>query len=941
MKNCMQKLVFLSVSLCFGLVADTQKSDEVAHVIHSEFTEHVAQAVNKDSSCMFLEIAGLKAAKKTLANGLEVVVIRQPSLPRVLVQLIYKGVGAVIEEKGEKGLAHLIEHMIFKGTPSLSEQNYFDVCKRYGASGNAWTSHDATSYYIESNKDNWKPFLHLFADCLQNALFDEQHLASEVKVVIKELRMGEDNPANKSEQELVRTMVPFEHPHHCCVIGYKADLANVTSDTLKNFFKKYYQPNKATLFLVGDLDLVDALATAEAELGLLQPGTVDLPNVAETEYPLNLGFHKIVYADRATDYVRLAWPLPRGFSALNYHADMLAAVLTGSENGLLTHRLVHEEQCAQAVGADTSEAYLSGGYFHIVCYPLPGQTEKCIALITQELEKFCTAGVAESYLQGVVTTARLNHALAIESLANANGHPGGIHYNWLLRYVASNDLDDCFNYVEKLAQVTVDDLKAFASAHLTRESMCRVDLVPLPESEREAHVRSLEEEQALEAKILAAHVRTAPVVVTDVPADYPPTQHIEVVLPKADVREQLASGPLLIMNKDSSSDICVFAMQHKDDEQFSGSLDSLVLGIASDMLLQGSAQHSRFEIENYFNKNGVNVSLNGTSWSVTSLSSSFVPALKFLFEVVLTATFDAADLEKLKTQYVAGFMMKKNDSYAVARRLRSQSLYPNTICDWSYDDAIARIQALTVDDIRAYVARYFDPKSMVCSVVGNIDMPVLQQLLTHAFAQVSSSGFVVEPFNGVEALKGNVDSLSAKDQVWIMYARQSPITRHHPDFPAVVLASEVLHGGNGGRIFSLREQTGLFYMIGGHFAQGAGVLPGVDLMYTQSGPELLPQVHACFEKFMAEDMRKPVTEQELANAKMLVRAAFAASVSGVLSKPRYFMALESNRIDEAYYNRFLAQIDALTAEEVAAAIARYLDAGEYIRIQVGNIPAQT
>jgi len=255
-------------------------------------------------------------------------------------------------------------------------------------------------------------------------------------------------------------MVSVEHPQHCCIIGYKADLANVTSDSLKNFFKKYYQANNATLFLVGDLDLVDALAAAQAELGVLPCGTNALPPVGEKDYQLNLGFHKVVYAERATDYVLLGWPLPKGFSTVNYQADMLASVLTGSKNGILTKRLVHEERCAQNIDARSYAEYICGGYFFVVCYPLPGQTEKCVTLITQELAKLCASRVDTAVFEGIIAKKHLEDALKLESLANSTGL-SGMGSEELKRYVVSNDLENCFNYAEKLAQVTSQDLQEF------------------------------------------------------------------------------------------------------------------------------------------------------------------------------------------------------------------------------------------------------------------------------------------------------------------------------------------------------------------------------------------------------------------------------------------------------------------------------------------------
>ena len=130
--------------------------------------------------------------KVVLKNGMTLLVYPDHSSPKVLVQIAYD-IGAYVERSGERGLAHLIEHMIFKGTQKLSETDIDEIARKYGASHNAFTSMDVTSYYLETNRNNWKPFISILADCMQNARFEEQHLASELKAVIQELKMYKDD----------------------------------------------------------------------------------------------------------------------------------------------------------------------------------------------------------------------------------------------------------------------------------------------------------------------------------------------------------------------------------------------------------------------------------------------------------------------------------------------------------------------------------------------------------------------------------------------------------------------------------------------------------------------------------------------------------------------------------------------------------------------------
>ena len=906
----------------------------VSEDISTTFTDESKKEVlvSAEQHTLYSEVAGLKVAQKTLANGLTVVAVNQPSAPRVLVDIVYRGVGSSIEADGEKGFAHLLEHMVFKGTPTLGESGFYDIANQYGAKTNASTFFDWTRYYVEVDKNNWKPFLHLYADCLRNALFDSEHLASEVKAVVKELRRNEDNPMWILPQEFIRTSVGLEHPHHGVIVGYKKDLADVTSKKLKDFFSKYYDPALATLFLVGDLgNLDDAVAAAEKEMGVIERKNVELPRVFEKKYDVKIGFHNILQDECSYDTILLGWHLPGGMNSIATQAEMVQDILSSGDNSLLVKRLVHDEKVANWVAASF---WIAGGksYFFIFCTPLEGQTEKCVQLIHDELAKLVESGGEENFAS-IRSMGKLSHALWLEGLANSSS---GISYLDLSRYVLSQNLDDCFNNEKNLQQVTPDDIKLFAKTYLCQDLSSRVDRVPLKEGQHEVRVQKLAQEQILEEQIFAAHARTAPFVKTGVPSEYPPAEPIVVAFPRADEQAVLSNGLRVFAIQDTASDICSFRLKHRDEEHFATSIDEIILNILGDMLLQGFPGLTREEIERKFTENGVRVSISGTSIALTSLKHTFYDSLNFLARIILSAEFSEENLAKFKAQKIAALKQSKDDAISVARQIRRQRLYPNTVFDWSYDDAIARVESLDVNTLNEYFSRYFDPRFMTCSAVGNFDPHSFINFLDETFHDMPSKGEPVKPFESVKALPGNIDVSLLRDQVVIMYARQSPITLTHEDYPAILVASEIMYA----RAFNLREETGLFYIVGSRLAQGDGLLDGVDWIRGHTGPEFLPKAHECFDKFIKKDMRKAIEPDDLEGAKCAVRSDLAAMACGAYDKANYFIRLDSCRIDSAFYERVLAKINALTAEEVTAAVERYLDAGgDFVRVQVGNIPA--
>src|SRR3990170_7174781 len=210
-----------------------------------------------------------KIFKKKLDNGLTVLVYPRHSIPKVSTQLWYN-VGSKDEKTGEKGLAHLLEHMIFKGTKRLSESDINLITTKLSGSCNAFTSYDYTGYLFDFPTQNWKHSIEILANCMTNCTFKEELLNSELKAVIQELKMYRDYYSSGLMEELVSTIYS-DHPYHHPIIGYKQDLWNITRESLLEFYHKHYTPNNATLVVVGDVEPNEVFNTANEYFGHINP----------------------------------------------------------------------------------------------------------------------------------------------------------------------------------------------------------------------------------------------------------------------------------------------------------------------------------------------------------------------------------------------------------------------------------------------------------------------------------------------------------------------------------------------------------------------------------------------------------------------------------------------------------------------------------------------
>lgn len=916
-------LLFLGLLLQGGCV---NAVPDVEAIVGGEVPQKIVESDMKK-----LVIAGLDCAEKTLSNGMRIVALKQPSAQNVCVELVFPGVGAIIEDDANKGVAHLIEHLFFKGTPKLDEGAYWKIISRYGGQTNAFTAFDLTAYFVTLPANNWKPILTMFADVMQNASFDDQHLASEVKVVIKEMRKNADCSKRLIFDNFFRLSFTQDHPQYPCVIGYKKDLAGVTAESIKKgFFDKYYHPDAATLFMVGNLDLDDAISTAENAFVHISSGNVVLPNPYEKTYELKKGGHSIVHQENAVPQSVVGWHMPAGICEDAFAAEMLGEVLTGGDTGVLTQRLVHDEKCAKSVGIEI-ELAKGNSSFILKVTPLEGQLERCIECVHDELAKIVEHGVSQDVLNRILNCVRVSHARSFE---NTSSSVMGIDIGWLMKFAQRQRLDDCFEPVEALSLVTSEQIQKFVATYLKPADMNRVDLLPLLEEDREAQKLALEEDQRLEAEILAAHQRTRPVVDSVIPAEYPAANPIQCVFPKPDIRVVFENGLTVVAAQEKASDLSVFKLTHKDQERFLSSIDDIVLGVVGEMLLHGTDTESRFDIAKWFEDRGIDVSVTSACASIVSLKKDFSAAVTKLFDVILHACFDASDLESIKTRVVCSLEMLKQDGPNIARRLSTQKLYPGSVRDWSFDDAIAKVKSLSIDDIRLYATRFFDPENMIVSVVGKFEPQELVAIVSRATENWKSTHqSAYEPLKLEKPCVDGADLLLLRDQVVIEYSRRSPYTMLDKEYPTFAVLSELFDK----KMWDLREETGLFYIVKGIFARGGNHVPGFDWAYVQTGPELVDQTCDKIKTCLTAGLLSDIDAGKLEEAKMMVLSNLQKSFSTVAGRAAWFASSERNQLPEGFYENYVQTVQALTPESALEHMKKYLSSGDFICVRVGNL----
>jgi zinc protease len=351
-----------------------------------------------------LPVAGSQAAESdpvlatTLDNGLRVLLLEDHRSPIVSVQVWYR-VGSRNEQRGATGLAHFLEHMMFKGTAAHPRGAFSEVVERNGGKNNAFTTQDVTSYYVNIAADRVDLILDLEADRMRNLTLDPKDIASERQVVIEERRTRtEDDPAGFLG-EAVSAIAFKAHPYGQPIVGWMEDLTRITPAQIRAFYDTYYVPGNAILVAAGDFKGPELLEKIKRRFGAIRRAA-DPPAVTAVE-PAQDGERRVMLRrpEARLPVVYLAWPVPNYTSPDAAALELLSTVLSSGRASRLYRHLVYERQLALDAGGDYSYFSFDPNVFWFWATPMPGQTPETLEKeLLAEMERLRNEPVTEEEL---------------------------------------------------------------------------------------------------------------------------------------------------------------------------------------------------------------------------------------------------------------------------------------------------------------------------------------------------------------------------------------------------------------------------------------------------------------------------------------------------------------------------------------------------------------
>ncbi|MGZ5818566.1 MAG: M16 family metallopeptidase [Burkholderiaceae bacterium] len=411
-----------------------------------------------------------------LKNGMKIIVKEDHRAPTVAHMIWYK-VGSVDEKNGSTGLAHALEHMMFKGTKKLKPGDFSAKVAALGGRENAFTNTDYTAYFQQIGSNKLEDVMALEADRMANLVFDKKEFEKEIRVVMEERRLRTDDQPGGLMNEALHAAAFVAHPYHNPVIGWMDDLERMTVQDAKAWHDSWYAPNNATMVVTGDVDPKKVHLLAEKYFGNIKPKV--LPVTRPQTEPEQHGVKRVtVKAPAENPYVVLSFKVPTLRDVEKdsdvYALEVLAAVLDGYDNARLNAKLVRTDRVANSVGAEYSATARGPVLFSLDGTPVQGTTtEQLEKLLRAEVDRIAKQGVSEQELTRVKTQLVAGQVYKRDSIFGQAMEIGVTEMSG----ISHTKID---RMIEKLKQVTPQQVQEVAQKYFGDDVMTVATLVPLP-----------------------------------------------------------------------------------------------------------------------------------------------------------------------------------------------------------------------------------------------------------------------------------------------------------------------------------------------------------------------------------------------------------------------------------------------------------------------------
>lgn len=874
-------------------------------------------------------MSNFKVQKKVLKNGLTVLVLENHTIPKVSCQLWY-GVGSKDEKSGEKGIAHFIEHMIFKGTDKLSESDINLITHKLSGSCNAFTSYDYTGYLFDFPSAVWHEALPIMADCMRNCTFKQQFLNSEVKAVIQELKMYNDDYISTLLEKMISTIF-LDHPYHHPIIGYKYDLWSLNRDSLVNFYQKHYVPNNATLVVVGDVQPEDVFRQAEEAFEGIPADNSYKQEVFNHTPDLN-GGAVTIYREIQKPFFIFGYVIPGVKARLDYTLDCLTWILGAGKGSRLYRRLVEQENLVSDVNCFVYDLFDHSVLFF--------QTDPYDVKDEQRIKEIILEEVAD-VARGTITQEELTRAIKKTEMDFLSLRENNQKMAYIIGkyYTALKDETYLENYTEINAEQIKERLQFVAQNYLSPALLFTGSVLPILEQDKALWGSYQAQSDAQDAKILTAITREAAVETGSQVHDILEYELSDFDFPQAE-KTVLKNGlRVLYHNNPSISKIeVIFDFQGKyyyDPEDKQG-----LTMVLYDMLQEGTKSYSSIELAHVLESRGMSIGTFPGVVTLSMLAEDFHAGLDLLHEIICNPTLPEASFKHVQNRILADVDDFWDDPQQFIGQLVRENVYGHHPYHKNIFGTRETLSAIKPADIKKWFERMVTPNGTRVMVVGDLTNYSAVAEIEKVFGSWTGVPVALMDFPKLPAIKAHeVKYPIVRDQITLAFAGIS-VSRKDADFDKLLLFDQVFSGGVLGsmssRLFELRERSGLFYTIGGSLIVNADQQPGMMYIKTIVSPDRLVEAEKSIREVITQGA-EGLTQEELHEAVRAITTSLVDNFASMKKMASTFLFMDTFDLTPEFFKNRYAQLSKVTIAEVQQAVKRHLDLAQMVTIKVGRV----
>jgi zinc protease len=862
-----------------------------------------------------------------LDNGLNVLLFPDNSKPTVTVNITYM-VGSRHEGYGETGMAHLLEHMMFKGTEK--RKDIMVELRAHGAQFNASTYLDRTNYFetMPATDENLRFGLEMEADRMIHSRVSREDLDSEMTVVRNEFEMGENEPTRVLDERVTSTAYLW-HGYGRSTIGARSDIEHVPIPRLQAFYHLYYQPDNATLVVAGKFDDAKTLAWIKEIFGAIPKPTRQLIPTY-TEEPTQDGEREVTLR-RTGDIqaIEMAFHTPAGSHPDAAALEVLAAILGETPSGRLYKALV-ETKKAVAAYSDSADFHDPG------LLQLSARVSKDGSL--DDVEK-TMLGVIDGVVKEPPSKDEVDRAksrlLKNIDLAFNNSQMIAIQ---LSEWESMGDWRLLFLFRDRIKSVTPADVARVAKLYLKESNRTTGKFIPTAAPDR-------------------SEIPATPNVAAEV-KDYKGNAAIEAGeafdpspanIDARTIRVTLPNGMKLALlpKKTRGGTVSATLVLHFGDAK-SVTGKTLAGQSAGSLIMRGSAKYTRQQIQDQLDKLKAQMGISGTSTranvSISTIRASFPDTLRLAAEVLKEPVFPETEFEQLRQAAISSVENARTDpqGQAVNALRRHVSPYPKGDPRYypTFDEEIENYKKLTVADVKKFYADFYGASNAELAIVGDFDAAEVQKLATELFGSWKSPvpfTQVKREWTKLQPVDRSIETPDKANAIFLAITTL-PVDDDDPDYPALFVANKILGSDPESRLFGrIRGKDGLSYSVGSQLVVPTNEKFAQFLVIAQCNPQNILKVEADFKDEIAKALANGFTAEELATAKK----TYFQDQQVARSQDRN---LAGQLAQNAQYGRTMARdaaldakIAALTPADISAALKRRLDPSSISIFKAGDL----